>query len=242
MANPYSRRTVLRDEIPSAALGKTRPIRIFLPPGFNGMEPLRIVYCQDGEECFNFGRIATHAARLIAEEGLEPFLIVGVDVDMPNRSAEYSPAGERFGPYSQFFLRELLPYVESRYPVRTGPGDRILVGDSRGAAASLHLSLQVPDLIQKVISLSGAFLEPTRRVLENGADLSWLKLYQLIGTEETAVETTEGIFDFLEWNRRLHPLFVECGAEVRYVEKPGKHTWGFWQQELPDALRWALSD
>ena len=242
MSHSGLRRTVIREELFSEALGKTRPVRIFLPPGFNGMEPLRIVYCQDGEECFNFGRIATHAMKLIAEEGFEPFLIVGVDVDMPNRAAEYSPEGSRFERYSRFFLGELMPYIESRYPVRAGAGDRILVGDSRGAAASLHLSLQVPDLIQKVVSLSGAFLESTMKIVEEIEDLSWLKLYQLIGTEEREVETVAGTFDFLAWNRRLRLMFEERGAAVRYVEKPGTHTWGFWQRELPDALRWALAD
>jgi len=241
-SNEYTRRTVVKEAVTSAALGKERTLRVFVPPGYNELSSHRIVYCQDGEECFNFGRIATTATKLILDEGVEPFLVVGVDVDLPHRTEEYAPDGARFEAYSAFFLREMMPYVESRYAVRTGPGDRVLVGDSLGGTVSLHLSLQVPDLIQKVIALSGAFLAPSFAAVSAAEDLAWLRLYQLIGTEETAVETSRGTFDFLEANRRFRPLLEARDADVHYVEKAGKHLWGFWQQELPDALRWALAE
>jgi len=240
-ANDYSRRTVLKETIRSAHVGKERNVRVFLPPGYNELVSYPVVYCQDGEEAFNFGRIATHATKLILDEGMEPFLIVGVDVDMPNRTDEYAPEGERFEAYSRFFLNELIPYVESRYPVRREAGDRILVGDSLGGTVSLHLSLQVPHSIQKVIALSGAFLSSSRQAVERADDLSWLRLYQLIGTDETEVQTGRGTFDFLDANRRMRTLLEAKGADVCYVEKPGKHIWGFWQNELPDALRWAFA-
>jgi enterochelin esterase-like enzyme len=243
-SNDYARRTVLKETLVSDRLGKERSLRVYLPPGYNDMVSHRIVYCQDGEECFNFGRIATHATRLILEEDIEPFLIVGVDVDIANRTDEYSPDGRRSEAYARFFVDELMPYVESRYPVRTGTGDRVLVGDSLGGTVSLHLSLQVPDLIQKVVALSGAFLDSTFEEIEAVPEggLSRLRLYQLIGTDETAVETSRGTFDFLAANRRLRPMLEERGASVHYVEKGGKHLWGFWQNELPDALRWALHE
>ncbi|MCI3923879.1 alpha/beta hydrolase-fold protein [Paenibacillus sp. TRM 82003] len=239
-SNDYSKRTVLKETLFSEALGKERTLRIFLPPGYNELVTHRVVYCQDGEECFNFGRIATHATKLILDEGVEPFLVVGVDVDLPNRTDEYAPEGSRHEAYSTFFLSEMLPYVESKYPVRSEPGDRILVGDSLGGTVSFHLSLQVPHLIQKVVALSGAFLESSRTAAEGYGDLSWMKLYQLIGTDEVEVSTGRGTFDFLSANREMRAQLEAQGVELHYVEKPGKHLWGFWQNELPDALRWAL--
>lgn len=238
--NQYLKRTVLKESLFSDSLGKERPLRIFLPPGYNELVSHRVVYCQDGEECFNFGRIATTATKLILDEGFEPFIIVGADVDMPNRTEEYAPEGSRFHAYTDFFLHELIPYIESRYPVRTNPEDRILVGDSLGGTVSLHLSLIAPNFIHRVISLSGAFLSSSLEAVEAAADLSHLRMFQLIGTDETEVATSRGTFDFLEGNRRMEKLLKERGAEIHYVEKPGKHLWGFWQNELPDALRWAL--
>ena len=179
---PYLKRTILKESLFSDRLGKDRPLRIFLPPGYNELVTHRVVYCQ---ECFNFGRIATAATKLILDEGFEPFIIVGVDVDMPNRTEEYAPEGTRFHAYTDFFLHELIPYIESRYPVRTNPEDRILVGDSLGGTVSLHLSLIAPDFIQQVISLSGAFLSSSLRAVEAAGSLSHLRMFPLIGTEET---------------------------------------------------------
>lgn len=243
MSGPnYSKRTILKETVISPSLGKERPLRIYLPPGYNELVSHRVIYCQDGEECFNFGRIATFATQLILEEDVEPFIIVGVDVDMPNRTAEYAPDGNRFGAYSQFFLQELLPFIEARYPVRQEAESRVLIGDSLGGTVSLHLSLLAPEFIHKVISLSGAFLDSSLQAVAEITDLSHLQMFQLIGTDETAVKTDRGTFDFLEANRRMHQLLNQKGADVQYVEKPGKHLWGFWQNEMLDALRWAMGD
>lgn len=235
-ANNYYQRTVLKESLYSEQLGKERSFRIFLPPGFNELVTYPVIYFQDGVEAFNFGRAATHAMKLILDDGCEPFLIVGVDVDMPNRTAEYAPEGRRFDAYSRFFLEELIPFVESRYAVR----ERILAGDSLGGTVSLHLSLQAPNSIPKVISLSGAFLSPSLEAVQEAGDLSWLQVYQIIGTEETAVETSRGTYDFLGANRQMKAALQQRGANVVYVEKPGTHTWGLWQNELPAALRWAV--
>ena len=81
--SPYSKRTIIKKEIPSQPLQQTRSIRVFLPPGYNELVTYPVVYCQDGEQFLNFGRIATHATRLILDEGMEPVMIVGVDADLP---------------------------------------------------------------------------------------------------------------------------------------------------------------
>ena len=70
------------------------------------------MYCQDGEEFFNFGRIATWANQLILEEGVEPFIIVGVEVNTKVRTEEYAPFGNRFDAYLSCFAEEIIPFVE----------------------------------------------------------------------------------------------------------------------------------
>lgn len=236
MSQPIPKRTIVRETISSQVLGKERPLRIFLPPNYNEMFDYPVVYCQDGEEAFNFGRVATIASQLIAEDAIVPPIIVGVDVDMPNRTAEYSPDGERFDSYRTFFMEEMLPYVEQHFSVRKDPLERILLGDSLGGTVSLHLALLHPDISSRVISLSGAFFSSTEAHLEKEQDLSWLEIYQLIGLDETDVKTDRGVFDFLQLNRRTKEQLTSLNARVTYIEKPGKHIWGFWQKEIPEAL------
>ncbi|MFD2673449.1 alpha/beta hydrolase [Marinicrinis sediminis] len=238
----YYKRTIVKEQIYSHTLDQERSLRIFLPPGYEELNSYPVIYCQDGEEFFNFGRIATHATKMILDEGMEPFVIVGVDVNLPQRTEEYAPDGQRYEAYRHFFAHEMLPYVEENYAVRNTAAERILAGDSLGGTVSLHLVLDHPELFTKVISLSGAFLPSTQKRLQLESDLSHLHMYMLIGTEEEAVQTDRGTFDFLALNRTCQTLLEERNARLHYTEKPGRHLWGFWQNEIPEALAFFYRD
>ncbi|MCD1258288.1 esterase family protein [Paenibacillus athensensis] len=234
-------RTVLKEELASGFLGETRSLRIYLPPGYNELLSYPVIYCQDGEQFFNFGRIATTLTRCILEEDMEPAIVVGVDVINATRTAEYAPEGSRHTAYCRFFAEELVPYIEERFPVRAERTERIVAGDSLGGTVSLHLALAYRHLFCRVISLSGALFPATREQLEREEHLGWLELYQLVGLDETAVTTERGTFDFVTENRLTRELLERKKTALLYLEKPGKHLWGFWQQELPDALRYFLA-
>lgn len=233
----YTKRTIVKEQIASALLPRPREAKVYLPPGYNELLSYPVLYAQDGDDFFNFGRAATWMTQLVLEEGLEPAIIVGVDVDKDVRSEEYAPEGSHFEAYCRFFAEELVPYVESRYPVRRDRQERVIAGDSLGGTVSLHIALDYPDLFNRVLSLSGAFLAKTRERIAAERDLSWLELYMLIGLEETEVGTSRGTFDFLTANRQTRELLEARGARLLYEEKEGKHLWGFWQKELPNALR-----
>ncbi|TXK79335.1 esterase family protein [Paenibacillus sp. N3.4] len=236
----FYQRTIVKDELTSSILKENRSLRIYLPPGYNELLSYPVIYCQDGEQFFNFGRIATTITRGILDEGLEPAIVVGVDVNNANRTSEYAPEGELHDAYCRFFAEELIPYVESRYPIRNERNERIVAGDSLGGTVSLHLALDYPDLFCRVISLSGAFFDITRERLAIGDDLSWLELYMLIGLDENEVKTERGTFDFIRENRLTKEVLESKKAVLHYVEKPGKHLWGFWQVELSEALHYFL--
>jgi enterochelin esterase-like enzyme len=233
----YVKRTIVKEEIPSIHLDAPRPVKIYLPPGYNELLSYPVVYCQDGNDFFTMGRIATIANQLILEEGMEPVIIVGVSVERSKRTSEYSAAGTRNPAYKRFFTEELLPWIEERYPVRRDASSRVLAGDSLGGTVSLHLALDQPEVFPQVLSLSGAFFQPTLDRIAVEETLSWLNIWMVVGLEETAVETHIGTFDFVEWNRRTRDLLTAKQAQVSYREKPGNHVWGLWQKELPDGLR-----
>lgn len=233
----YVKRTMVKEEVPSRILDAPRSVKIYLPPGYNELLSYPAVYCQDGKDFFTMGRIATIANQLILEEGMEPVIIVGVNVERSKRTSEYSAVGARHAVYKQFFTEELLPWIEERYPVRRDASARVLAGDSLGGTVSLHLALDHPELFPQVLSLSGAYFDPTLTRIAEENSLSWLSVWMVVGSEETAVETHMGTFDFVDGNRSARDLLLEKGARVAYREKPGNHVWGLWQKELPDGLR-----
>ncbi|MGG1876014.1 alpha/beta hydrolase-fold protein [Paenibacillus cisolokensis] len=234
------KRTIVKEVIHSRRLQEDRTLRIYLPPGYNEVLSYPVVYCQDGEEFFNFGRIATWANQLILEEGYEPFIIVGVEVNTKVRTEEYAPFGSRFDAYLSCFAEEIIPFIEEKYPVRRDASERVLAGDSLGGSVSVHLALQYPELFTRVISLSGAFYEKSQSMISIHSDLSWLDVYMIVGLQEDSYATDTGVYNFVELNRTTRDLFEERGATVSYSEKDGRHIWGFWQKELPDALRYFL--
>lgn len=235
--NLIFKRTIHKHDIPSHYLPEgNRTIRVYLPPGFQAWISYPVVYCQDGEDFFNFGRIATHAQRLIIEEGWEPFIIVGVDVDKSLRTSEYTPDGDRYSSYTQFFVNELIPWVESHYPVRNDRDQRILAGDSLGGAVSISLAVTYPALFSNILSLSGAFYDIYGKQLQQAPSLEHLRVWMIVGLQENAFVTDRGTFDFVELNRNAKKLLEDKGAKVYYVEKDGEHKWGFWQKEIPDGL------
>ncbi|MCU6708182.1 alpha/beta hydrolase-fold protein [Paenibacillus sp. J5C_2022] len=234
----YLKRTILKETVPSKHLPEgSRNLRVFLPPGYNELLSYPVVYCQDGEDFFNFGRIATSATALILDEGLEPFIIVGVDVDKSVRTEEYAPDGSRHAAYVRFFGEELVPFIEERFAARRSEEDRLLAGDSLGGSVSLHIALSYPQLFTRIMSLSGAFYPVSQQIIAECEDLSWLSLYMIIGLQETAFETDRGVFDFVELNRNARALMEQRGAHLYYEERDGKHQWGYWQKDVPAALK-----
>ncbi|HZG83277.1 MAG TPA: alpha/beta hydrolase-fold protein [Brevibacillus sp.] len=233
----YVKRTIFKEEVPSQYVDAPRLVKVYAPPGYNELLSYPVVYCQDGNDFFTMGRIATIANQLILEEGIEPFMIVGVSVERSKRTSEYAANGSRTEAYKRFFTDELLPYIEERYPIRRDPSSRVLAGDSLGGTVSLHLALDRPDLFPKVLSLSGAFFQPTLDALTMKESLNWLDIWMVVGLDETAVETHSGTYDFIYWNREAKQILEQKGAAVSYREKPGDHVWGLWQKELPNGLR-----
>jgi len=234
----YFKRTVLKETVTSQFLpeGK-RDLRIYLPPGYNEVLSYPVVYCQDGEDFFNFGRIATIANQYILDEGLDPFIIVGVDVDKKKRTAEYTPDGALHDDYVQFFAEELLPFIEARFPVRRDPADRVLAGDSLGGTVSLHIALRYPHLFNRIAAFSGAFYPQSQTIASLTTDCSQLTLFMIVGLQETDYQTDTGIYNFVELNRDMKEILEDRGATIHYGEHDGQHVWGFWQQHIPAALK-----
>ncbi len=238
----YLKRTILKEEIQSRHLGEARTLRIYLPPGYNELLSYPVIYCQDGEEFFNFGRIATYANQLILDENIEPFIVVGVEVNTKIRTQEYAPFGSRFEAYTACFAEEIIPYIEEKYPVRRSADERVLAGDSLGGSVSVHIALRYPELFRRIISLSGAYYEQSQQLIAAESDLSALDVYMIVGLQETDFESDTGIYDFVKLNQDTRDLLLERGATVRYAEKDGKHLWGFWQKQLPDAIKYFLQE
>ncbi|MBX5436731.1 MAG: esterase family protein [Alicyclobacillaceae bacterium] len=235
---PPVRRIIKNHQLYSAHLREERTIKICLPPGYDENRRYPVLYCHDGAEFFTHGRIATIANGLIAEGRLQPLIIVGITVARSQRTDEYAPDGARHEAYLAFVSAECMPWVEARYPVDPHPGRRFMAGVSLGAAVSLALCVRHPASFSRLILFSGAFYPSALALIREARPLPGVAAWMVVGRQETAVETPHGAFDFLSLNRSARDLLAGRGVDVEYREVDGRHTWGFWQAQLPSALEW----
>lgn len=146
-----------------------RMIRVFVPAAANEGDQVPVLYMHDGQNVFSpdafFGgwQTSVTADALISDGAIQPVLIVAID-NTAARLEEYShvpddigdgPIGGLADDYADFVVDGVIPFVESRYDVRTGPANTGVLGSSMGGLVSLHLGHRHPDVFGFVGSMSG---------------------------------------------------------------------------------------
>lgn len=235
----YTRRVIESHDLYSSQLSEERTIKVFLPPNYDSSQRYPVLYCHDGNEFFTHGRIATIANQLIAEGQLRPLLIVGVAVKLSRRTDDYAPDGERHDAYARFVFDTCIPFVEETYSVH--PHQRSMAGISLGAAVTMELYLRHPDRLPRLLLFSGAYYETVLQHVRQEPSLKQLQAFMVVGRQETEVVTPYGPYDFYRLNQTMRDVLRIRGVNLEYQEADGTHIWGFWQKQLPTALRWLES-
>jgi enterochelin esterase-like enzyme len=147
-------------EIASRYLESTRRITVLAPRRQPALA-LPVLYLNDGQNLFDparaFGgvtwRVAETVRRLVRRRRIPPLIVVGIDHGGPLRSREYLPVEDDRNPeardplgrrYVEFITREVIPFVERRYPASRHAAGRGFGGSSYGAVAALFTVLQKP--------------------------------------------------------------------------------------------------
>ena len=104
------------------------------------------------------------------------FLIVGPD----GGRSFYINSADNSLRYSDFFLQEFMPFIESRYRVRPGRQGRAITGISMGGYGALRFAFAHPELFSAVSAQSAALITQTPPEL-NAAGQSNGPLSRLLG-------------------------------------------------------------
>lgn len=222
----------------STSLNEDLQLWVYLPATFSPLYKYSLLIAQDGKDYFQLGRIARVVDELLHHREIDNLIIVGIPYkNVQDRRAKYHPEGEQNEAYIRFLAHELVPFLDDEFPTYQMGMGRALIGDSLGATVSLMTALKYPHTFGKAILQSPYVDEHVLDAVKNHQQLQLLSVYQIIGKNETAVETTDGqVKDFLEPNRQLHQLFNEKGFSHFYEEFDGDHTWKYWQPDLKRAL------
>jgi enterochelin esterase family protein len=91
------------------------------------------------------------------------FLIVAPE----GKSSFYINSADGHTRYSNFFIREFIPYIESHYSIRRERSARAISGVSMGGYGALRFAFAYPDLFSSVSAQSAALIAETPRPIKN---------------------------------------------------------------------------
>jgi S-formylglutathione hydrolase FrmB len=157
--------------------------------------------------------------------------------------------------FETFITKEVIETVDKKYKTISNRNGRVITGLSMGGHGALYLSAKHPELYCAAGSMSGAVDMSTMLNRESSAQV--VKLMQPVfgdksdNSEMYAQYAVMGMLDkikanklpliidcgvddfLIEPNRELHRRLVYNKVEHDYTERPGAHTWDYWENSLP---------
>jgi len=250
--------TVYEHEWSNSAVypGTTRKFWIYVPAGYDGQRPLRLMVFQDGEGWVRTnGQIrATYVLdNLIHQKAIPPMagLFVNPGRKLPvtdpkrrpeNRGLEYDSVtnGSR---YPEFLVTEMLPQVEKRVRLTPDPEGRGLAGSSSGGICAFTACWERPDQFRKAFSCVGSFVD-----LRGGHNYPPM-IRKTRPVKPIRVFLQDGTNDldnpFGNWplaNQEMAAALKFSGYDYRFVMGDGAHNSKHGAALFPDAMRWLWRD
>ena len=265
-APPATGTRLCREVLPSAHLQREVELSILLPPGPASPIPLPVLYLNDGQDLERLHLQAT-LDTLYASAVLRPFVLVAPHANA-QRVQEYGTAGHPdfngrgslAGAYTEFVLKEVLPFAQTKYHVSADPNLAVMAGFSLGGLSAVDMVWHHPEAFARAGAFSGSFwwrqravgagYTPADRIMHglvrarraHPSHGFWLQSGTL---DERNDRNENGVIDSIEDCLDLMEELICSGLApqhaLRYVQVEGGHhhpdTWG---RVMPDFLRWAF--
>lgn len=184
---------------PSAVLGETRRITVYLPPGYaEGTVRYPVLYMPDGGVREDFPHIATTIDDSVRAGRMQPLILVGIeniqrryDLTPPTQVEADKRVAPRVGgapAFRRFLAQELKPHIARTYRVSRESG---IVGESLAGLFILDAFFAQPDLFDTWISLSPSLWWDDARLVQQAeaalAQPGWRGRIYLSHADETDI-------------------------------------------------------
>ena len=135
----------------SKTVGNKRKALIYTPPGYSKEKKYPVLYLLHGiggdeKEWLNGGQPQVILDNLYAGNKIEPMIVVlpngrAMKDDRATGNIMASDKVEAFATFGKDLLKDLIPYIEKKYPVIKDPEHRAIAGLSMGGGQSLNFGL-----------------------------------------------------------------------------------------------------
>lgn len=264
VAQPLRQSRIITDSVSSSILGEDVKVNVYLPRGYDAQDAklYPVVYLLHGLYGTNTdwtekGHMKDVVDELVASGDIPKMIIFMPNAGDPdvhdNWNGYFNMPGR---PYEDFFFRELIPTLESRYRVKADKQHRAIMGLSMGGGGSTVYCQRHPDCFSSCYAMS-AWLDSG----EPSGDMPKDKLYLVsksvhdhsaLAFMDNADEETVGKLKTVKWffdcgdddslvglsmdiYRKMRMKGIPCELRVR----DGWHSWEYWHQALRMALPFA---
>ena len=247
--------------LPSKILKMDRKFAVYLPPDFETSTrsyPVLYLLHGSGDDqtgWVQFGEVLRIADNAIKDGTATPMVIIMPDGNTGRRGYFNDPKGD--WNYEDFFFKELVPYVEKKYRIKSDKRYRAIAGLSMGGGGSFVYALHHPEMFSSACPLSAATGPMTvedakkqlTRTIPNVTDSVVTQYYNrhsvvaLVNAvpddQKKAVRwyIDDGDDDFLyEGNCMVHIAMRKKEIPHEFRIRDGGHTWTYWRESLPKVL------
>jgi len=220
-------------EYESKTVGNRRRALVYTPPGYATSTKYPVLYLLHGiggdeDEWRRGANPQAILDNLIADKKAVPMIVV-----MPNGRAQPNDRAEgnvfasapAFARFERDLIDDLIPFIESKYPVRTDRGSRAIAGLSMGGGQALNFGLGNLDLFAWIGGFSSA---PNTKMPE-----------ELIPDPAKATEKLKLLWvscgdrdGLIHISQRTHAYLKEKQVPHVWHVGPGAHDFTVWKNDL----------
>jgi enterochelin esterase-like enzyme len=217
-------------EYDSKTVGVKRKMVVYTPPGYSKDAKYPVFYLLHGAGDDETGWQKKGAATVILDNLYADKKVVPMIVVMPNgfarKPGEKGGKGGKFGnnAFEDDLLNDIIPYVESHYPVRADREHRAIAGLSMGGGQALRIGLKHLDRFAWVGGFSSALFGKQGNLLADPAEANkkLRLLWVSCGDKDKLMKGSEAFHTSLEEKKVAHVWHIDVGG----------HTWPVWRNDL----------
>jgi enterochelin esterase-like enzyme len=247
--------------LPSKILKSERKYAVYLPPDYATSDrsyPVLYLLHGSGDDqtgWVQFGEVLNIADKAIQDGTATPMIIIMPDANTGRRGYFNDPKGD--WNYEDFFFKELVPYVEKKYRIKSDKHYRAVAGLSMGGGGSFVYALHHPEMFSSACPLSASTgpmtveeakkqLTRTNPTITDSVVANYYNRHSVLALingmpddQKKAVRwyIDDGDDDFLyEGNCLVHIAMRKKEIPHEFRIRDGGHTWTYWRQSLPEVL------
>jgi putative tributyrin esterase len=245
-------------DVPSAAMNRTYKAAVVLPASYaTSKAAYPVLYLLHGGGGHFRDWLTSTPDKMLVKNLADQYNLIIVMPEGETFSWYLDSPVDKGSQFETYLTKDVIQKIDNSYrTIRNGKG-RVITGLSMGGHGALYLSNRHPELYSAAGSMSGAVDMNTtnwkipqdfsarvkqgfQKLVGDTTDASLYAAYSAVHmtdkmkTNKLKLIIDCGVDDFLiEANRELHRRLVYNGTPHDYIERPGGHTWEYWQNALP---------